>query len=98
MLHSLTHESFAKYIHHVCPVHGGPGNVELELVECRKLGAPCAKASRREPFILLFRGPHSPVLPQRIYAFDFSELGTLEIFIVPVGPDGTGMQYEAIFT
>jgi len=26
------------------------------------------------------------------------ELGAYEIFLVPVGPDGKGMVYEAIFT
>ena len=51
----------------------------------------------RPPFSLIFRGPLQPVLPQRIYALEHERLGRLEIFIVPVGPEGGGMNYEAVF-
>ncbi|MDX6508976.1 MAG: hypothetical protein QOG81_728, partial [Gaiellaceae bacterium] len=37
-------------------------------------------------------------LPQQIYRFDHDELGTLEIFIVPIGTDEGGVRYEAVFT
>jgi hypothetical protein len=38
------------------------------------------------------------VLPQRIYRLEHEQMGPLELFIVPVGPDGDGLGYEAIFT
>jgi hypothetical protein len=50
-----------------------------------------------ENFSLLFRGPLAPVLPQCIYRLTHDTLGSMEIFLVPVGPDGEGMQYEAVF-
>jgi len=37
-------------------------------------------------------------LPQRTYDLVHPELGTLQIFIVPLGPQGGEMRYEAIFT
>ena len=37
-------------------------------------------------------------LPQSIYEVVHDEMGVYEIFLVPVGPDGKGMVYEAIFT
>jgi len=98
MLAGLTHQDFAKCVHQKCQVRHGSSSLEMELIECRKLGAPGRKEAQREPFALLFRGPHTPILPQRMYPIDFQELGTLEIFIVPIGPDDSGMQYEAIFT
>jgi len=98
MLAGLTHEDFAKRVHQKCQVHHGPSSLEMELIECRKLGAAGRKESQREPFALVFRGPKTPVLSQRMYPIEFQELGTLEIFIVPVGPDESGVQYEAIFT
>ena len=52
----------------------------------------------REPFALLFVGPPEPILPQRIYVFQHPGLGQFEIFIVPIGVDGEGTRYEAIFT
>jgi hypothetical protein len=32
-----------------------------------------------------------------MYELDFGELGLLEMFIVPIGPEGDGMRYEAVF-
>jgi hypothetical protein len=97
MIAGLTHEAFAKCLNQKCQLHHGLVKLEMELIECRKLGAPGPNQGQREPFALLFRGPRGPILPQRTYQFDFGQLGTLEIFIVPIGPDESGMQYEAIF-
>jgi hypothetical protein len=52
----------------------------------------------RDPFSLTFRGPSEPVLPQLIYPLEHARLGTLEIFIVPIGRDDAGTRYEAIFS
>jgi len=98
MLAGLTHETFTKCLNQKCQVHHQHGNLEMELIECRKLGARGRNESQREPFALLFRGPKGPILSQQTYQFDFEHLGTLEIFIVPIGPDESGVQYEAIFT
>lgn len=73
----------------------GPGSLTLELSECAAL--PSAREGDREPFSLLFRGPAEPVLPQRIYRLDNDELGTLEIFLVPVASDDEATEYEAVF-
>lgn len=52
---------------------------------------------RRQPFSLIFRGAHRFVLPQRIYSLEHPAFEALEIFLVPVGPDGQGMCYQAVF-
>lgn len=73
--------------------------VEVELVSVTDLSMETS-TPRRAPFSLIFRGPFQPVLPQRIYPVEPlgpSGLERLEIFLVPVGPDETGMRYEAIF-
>ena len=51
----------------------------------------------RAPFTVVFRGPPQPVLPQRIYRFEHGKVGAFEMFIVPIGPDASGMRYEAVF-
>ena len=77
--------------------------VELTLVEVKDLGpAPgpdlLGKPGLRDKaFALTLRGPRTPLLPQRIYTMTHATLGALAIFIVPIGPDGSGMRYEAIF-
>jgi hypothetical protein len=53
--------------------------------------------SFRSPFTLTFRGPREPVLPQGTYAFAHEELGTVEIFVVPVASNEDGTTYEAVF-
>jgi hypothetical protein len=47
-------------------------------------------------FRLEWRGPAEPTLPQAIYRFRRGEQ-LFDIFIVPVGRDGQGALYEAIF-
>jgi hypothetical protein len=75
----------------------GP-TLDLELASVTPGLAPPDDAGRgRTPFSIVFRGPLEPVLPQRTYVFEHDELGSFELFIVPIGPDGAGMQYEAVF-
>jgi len=52
---------------------------------------------RVESFSLLFRGPISPFFPQAIYRLHHEKLGTMDLFLVPMGPDRDGMRYEAVF-
>ena len=59
-------------------------------------GGVCAGS--RTPFSLVFRSPAGAPLPQRIYRLQLEELGALDLFLVPIGPDETGMCYEAVFT
>ena len=77
--------------------------LEAELIEARALGggpsrAPSDTSRRRTPFSLAFRTIVTAPLPQSIYEVAHDELGSYEIFLVPVGPDGKGMVYQAIFT
>lgn len=65
------------------------------LVDVRPVGA--AAQSGRQPFSLLFRGPPTPVLPQRIYRLAHHQLPALDLFLVPVAADSSGVRYEAIF-
>ncbi len=47
-------------------------------------------------FVLEWRGPVGPVLPQAIYTLRQGE-DSFEIFIVPLRQDREGVRYEAIF-
>lgn len=71
----------------------------LELVSTHALASDTVAHSRRAPFSLVFRSPgERRHAAQRIYTVRHAELGTLEIFLVPIGPDERGMRYEAVFT
>ena len=76
----------------------GGDALELVLVIAEPAGGHGLPEGSRESFSLVFRGPAEPRLPQRIYPLEHPELGRLEIFITPVGPDDAGMRYEAVFS
>jgi hypothetical protein len=69
--------------------------LELRLAEVTRLGG-----GRREggAFSLLFMSPPGPLLPQAIYPIAHPAMGTLDLFIVPLGPKDGGNSYEAVFT
>ncbi|HEX9946691.1 MAG TPA: hypothetical protein VGA98_04045 [Allosphingosinicella sp.] len=47
-------------------------------------------------FVLDWRGPAEPILPQAIYTLRQGE-DIFEMFIVPLGQDRDGTRYEAVF-
>lgn len=67
--------------------------VELELVEAKDTGS----TPRQVQFSIVFRGPHNPQLVQGIYKIEHDEIGTFDLFIVPIRRDQDGMYYEAVF-
>ena len=77
---------------------------EFELAEVTE-AAGVNFAGFRKPFSVLFHGPERPVLPQAIYRLEHNQLGVLELFLVPLGPNEptapgerpTAMRYEATF-
>jgi len=72
-------------------------SVECELIEVTAQEGS-ALAGSRVAFSVVFRGPPQPVLEQRIRRLEHDRLGVLELFLVPIGLDDTGMLYEAVFT
>jgi len=94
MLETLTKEAWSEYLGGSFELTGNGGRT-MVLVEVTGLGS--GAPGRRDPYSLVFRGPASPLLPQRIYRIWHHRMGDLELFLVPIGPDGEGMRYEAIF-
>jgi hypothetical protein len=65
-------------------------SLEIRLIEVKRRPAPPGY----EQFSALFIGPASPVYPQGIYRFAHPAMGTLDLFMVPVGRAAAGIQYE----
>jgi len=53
--------------------------------------------ARGQGFSVVFRSARPGHLPQGIYRLDHERMGTLELFLVPIGPRDGGMCYEAVF-
>jgi hypothetical protein len=74
--------------------------LELELSEItppRVASTGGANGPKYENFALIFRGPADRLLAQRIYLFESARIGRFELFIVPIGRDQNGTQYQATF-
>ena len=96
MLERLSLDDFTPLVSQPFRVTVPGGVLDLTLVEASRAGT--ALPGRRAPFSLVFRGAATPVLPQAIYTFDHPSIGTIEMFIVPIGPEAGGMTYEAVFS
>lgn len=95
-------EHFSPYLETEFFLQQGAGSrpVVVRLIEAALLGQatePCDASGRRRGFSLVFRGPEQPALAQQVYRMEHEHLGTMELFIVPIGPDARGMRYEAVF-
>ena len=74
----------------VVPEQGEP--VPLELVEVSEV-----KPGRFRQFSVMFRGPLTPLLPQRTYRFRHQRLGDFALLITAVGRSENAIDYEACF-
>jgi hypothetical protein len=94
MLDKLNAAAFSEWIGTKFIVRNGAERVmELELCKVTEQNATPAL----EQFSLLFRGPFTPALSQSIAKLEHEGLGSMELFLTPVGPDGEGMCYEVVF-
>src|SRR5512135_2734514 len=71
------------------------GSLPLKLVRIDRAGESGRPGGA---FSLLFAAPEGPWLPQSIYPVAHHAVGTMEIFLVPVGRLEGGNGYQAIFT
>jgi hypothetical protein len=63
----------------------------------RRVGRKSVAQLKEESFSLIFRGPLEQPLRQRIHKLIHPTLGTLELFLVPVGQDEAARFYEVVF-
>ena len=71
------------------------GELALQLSEVRRLGQALREGGA---YSLLFLAPPGPFMPQATYPLTHPDFGTLEIFLVPIGPVDGRNGYEAVFT
>jgi hypothetical protein len=71
--------------------------VVLELIEVTAHPYLPPDPNRRRGFSLLFRGGGPGHVPQGTYRLENQAMGTLDLFLVPLGPRDGAMAYEAVF-
>lgn len=81
-------------------IHASPEHIlSVELIEATPLQSVAGEEQpgRRAGFSLLFRAALDQRWEQGIYNVIHAQLGVIPMFLVPIGPDGQGERYEAIF-
>lgn len=92
---SLTAADFEPLSGETFTLDTGRGELALQLKEVRRRGSAVRDDGA---FSLDYRSPPGPFLPQGTYPITHPALGTLDLFIVPLGPKDGGNSYEIIFT
>lgn len=96
MSEKLTKATFARLLHTKFRLHYPPEqSVEIELVEVTGDELPEVKGFER--FSLIFHVPVAQLLPQGTYRMEHEEMGSFDIFIVPIGHAEPGFRYQAVF-
>lgn len=99
MLDKLTHDDFASRVGEGFTLTAPDGaTLDLTLAEANPMPQAQSSDARRTPFSLIFHGPREPYAPQGTWQLHNAELGDLELFLVPLGPEHDAMRYEAVFT
>ncbi len=94
MSHDFTLKMFSEQLNTKFRLHYAPSkSAEMELVKVKDLGS----TPRHTQFSCLFLAPPEVPIFQSIFKVEHDRLGSLELFLVPVGKDAAGLQYEAIF-
>jgi len=97
MLDQLTIDTLEPLVGTSFWLHEQGQKVEMRLVKAAKVMESEAARLKRTPFSLFFHGPVR--LPQQIYRLTHDAFPEpLDIFLVPVGMEGSAIVYEAVFT
>ena len=98
-LDKLQSDDFTLYLNQLFRIHlDKTESIDLELVSVTELGAR-SQPETRTPFSIHFLGPVSQqYLIQSTYHFEHHQMGVLDLFIVPLGPERGRMRYEAILS
>ena len=93
----LSCETFAGRANETFDVGVGENSLSMTLVQVQPLPVHAYAGMLRAPFSLMFKSESPVLLPQNIYRMKNATLGVLELFLVPVGRDTSGILYQAVF-
>jgi len=94
-LEDLTEESFRPLLNSIFKLKLEDGNaIDVKLTD---VNSGKKQREDHECFSLLFQDAAKSSLQQRIYELAHPELGQFSLFLVPVGADDKGHDYEAVF-
>ena len=90
---NLNYEDYQSALNTRFAIEAEDLRVELELYQISEKQV----TPNQELYWLMFRGPKDKPLPQMLYHLKHESLGDVALFLVPVGEDPEGFQYQAVF-
>jgi hypothetical protein len=97
-LDTLAQADFARHLGTAFRLRRPDGEaLELTLLEASLHPHLPHAPGHRQGFSVVFRGASPTHLPQGIYRLDHDLMGSLDLFLVPIGPREGAMCYEAVF-
>lgn len=96
MLEKLQHEDFETLDDKVFQIDLGEAGVVSATLEKTAGFDLDPEEGKRAPFSIFLRCAAEPV--QQVYQATHNELGTLELFLVPLEKNDDGVLFEAVFT
>ena len=93
MIDTLSYADFTPHLNSTFQLQLADAVLEMELTSAEEYTA----TPQQERFALFFRAPHAAPAEQAIYQLSHAQLGTGELFLVPIGRDAEGLRYEASF-
>ena len=95
MLDRLSLEDFLPLVGTKVAVSAFGHAARMTLREAAAIKSPSPRATA--PFHLVLCAPPASRMPQGMFRFTHPKLGDIEMFAVPIGPDGDGFCYEIVF-
>jgi len=95
MLDRLSLEDFSPLVGSEVEVNAYGKQARLKVKEAALIKSPSPRAT--EPFHLVLAAPPAWRLPQGLFRVSHPQLGEIDLFAVPIGPDGESFCYEVIF-
>jgi hypothetical protein len=95
MVAELTEREFSKHLNTNFQLSVDDHELQLVLIEVKAYLPQENEQGGMERFSTLFKA--DAYLPQSLYHLSHDQMGELDLFLVPVGGDQRGYQYEAIF-
>ena len=94
---NLTEQEFSRHLNSTFQLKLEDHTLELILVEVKAYMPGKNEQAGMERFSIYFDGPSDHRLPQQLYHLEHPDMGSLDLFLVPVAGDEKKLRYEAVF-
>lgn len=89
-------EDFAPYLNQKFYIHYGENEqLEVELTSVEVHGT--TPVGRKQQFLLIFQSFIPEYLPQNVLHISQPRMGSMDVLVIPIGPNERGMRYQVVF-